>query len=104
MAEKILLLSCDPWHMTDEKTGERRTGVSLSYLSAYRDEAGKGLKPIKVSAPAGFEASIGAVALPAFAEVDFTTRPGAGGKATIAVSAIKIGKPLNIDALFKSAA
>jgi len=49
MAEKALILSGDPWDMTDEKTGQRITGVSLWYVNQYRDGE-NGQKPTKVTA------------------------------------------------------
>ncbi|MCJ8305155.1 hypothetical protein [Shewanella sp.] len=90
----VLLLSADPWEMTDENTGEFRKGTTLFYLNDYRDSAGKslGYKPTKVSASSDVFKDLKASQsrLPAFATLSFSTVPGAGGKASVVIDSVEV--------------
>ncbi len=98
MAEKALILSGDPWDMTDEKTGQRITGVSLWYVNQYRDGE-NGQKPTKVTAtPELFDQLKGQ--LPAVCEMEYGSRPGAQGKATLTVIGAKIIQRIDFSKLF----
>lgn len=95
MGEKALVLSADAWEMADEKTGELRKGVSVWYVSNYREDDVKsaGFKPTKLAGT--FEAfdALRASGLPGLFELDFATRPGAQNKATLTLVAAKhVGK------------
>lgn len=96
--EEVLLLSADPWEMADEKTGELRRGVSVFFVSNYRD-GDNGLKPTKISADRAIYDMVRGK-LPALGKLFVTTRPGAGGKASVLVSKIELTKSLD---LFKAA-
>lgn len=98
MAEKALVLSADQWNLTDEKTGEMRDGVSFWYVNHYRDGE-NGQKPTKVSVASElFDVVRGK--LPALCDLDFGSRPGAGGKATLTVTGCKVIKPIDFSGLF----
>lgn len=107
MAEKVLVLSADKWAMTDEKTGENRTGLTVNYVNDYRDsdEKSEGYKPTKISVPAELMEQVfkqfQSAGLPAMCELDFGTRPGKDNKPTVVVNAVKV---LQKVALFPKAA
>ena len=93
MSERALILSCDAWDMVDEKTGEKRVGLSVWYVNEYRDDSDLafGYKPTKVSADRDLLDSFKSAGLPALFDLDFGSRPGAQGKATLTlVSARKL--------------
>ncbi|MNZ27763.1 hypothetical protein D3C78_449840 [compost metagenome] len=85
MSERALILSCDAWDMVDEKTGEMRRGLSVWYVNDYREdsESSFGYKPTKVSADRALLDSFKLASLPALFDLDFGSRPGAQGKATL---------------------
>lgn len=85
MAEKALVLSADKWSMPDEKTGEIRTGFSVWYVNDYRDDLPEsiGYKPTKISTTPEMFESLRLAKLPALFDLDFGSRPGAQGKATL---------------------
>lgn len=85
MAERALILSCDSWEMTDEKTGELRKGLSVWYVNDYRDDTALalGYKPTKVSADVILFDQLRRATLPAMFEMHYGSRPGAQGKATL---------------------
>lgn len=85
MSERALILSCDAWDMVDEKTGEMRRGLTVWYLNDYREDSDGsfGLKPTKVSADRSLLESLRSAQLPAMFDLDFGSRPGAQGKATL---------------------
>lgn len=98
MAEKALVLSADPWSMVDEKTGQALSGNSLWYVNSYRDGE-NGQKPTKVTASAEiFEQIKGK--LPAVCEMEYGSRPGAQGKATLTVVGLKVLKRIDFSHLF----
>lgn len=98
MAEKALILSADPWEMTDEKSGKPLVGVSFWYVNQYRDGE-NGQKPTKVSGTAElFEQLKGK--LPAVCEMEYGSRPGAGGKAALTVIGAKLLKKIDFSHLF----
>jgi len=85
MAEKALVLSADKWSMPDEKTGEIRSGFSVWYVNDYRDDLPEsiGMKPTKITATPEMFESLRLAKLPALFDLDFGSRPGAQGKATL---------------------
>ena len=91
MAERALILSCDAWDMVDEKTGELRRGLSVWYVNDYREDndTSFGFKPTKVSADRSLLESFQASSLPAMFDLDFGSRPGAQGKATLTLVGIR---------------
>lgn len=82
-----LVLSADKWRMTDEKTGEIREGVSLHYLTDYREETDNsvGFKPMKVQASDAAFAAIKAGGAPGLYELQLKSRPGKDGVPTFQV-------------------
>lgn len=88
MSERALVLSADTWGMTDEKTGQLINGVSCWYVNDYRDDTDDsfGLKPTKISATPEIYAELKKVRLPALFDLDFGSRPGAQGKATLTLT------------------
>lgn len=95
MSDRCLILSADAWNMTDEKTGEVMSGVSVWYVNDYRDDAegSFGFKPTKVTLqdPDMFKQLSGK--LPCLADLDFRSKPGAGGKASLVLGKIAVVKP-----------
>lgn len=85
MSQKALILSADFWRMPDEKTGEIREGYSVWFINDYRDDAegAIGFKPTKVSATAEIFEALRPAQLPALFDLDFGSRPGQAGKATL---------------------
>jgi len=102
MSERALVLSCDSWDMTDEKTGEMRRGLSVWYVNDYRDDGSEslGFKPTKVSADRQLLDKLRDAKLPALFDLDFGSRPGAQGKATLTL--IGLTKVQSVD-LFRTA-
>lgn len=98
MAERVLILSCDKWRMTDEKTGELSQGWSMWYVSDYREDDVEsfGLKPTKLTLRDDKMAMTLRGVVPCLAELEMATRPGAGNKAAVIARDIRIVKP-NID-------
>lgn len=101
MAEKALVLSADSWEMADEKTGELRMGWSLWYVNSYREDSAKsiGFKPSKVSITNELAADLRGIKLPAVAELDFGSRPGQAGKATLTITGFKVLASVDLDTL-----
>jgi hypothetical protein len=92
MSERALVLSCDSWDMTDEKTGEMRRGLSVWYVNDYRDDGAEslGLEPTKVSADRQLLDQLRDAKLPALFDLDLGSRPGAQGKATLTLVGLKL--------------
>lgn len=101
MAERALILSCDSWEMPDEKTGEIRKGLSVWYVNDYReDTAGSfGFKPTKVSADCALIDRLRDAKLPALFDLDFGSRPGAQGKATLTLTGLTKVQNVNLFAV-----
>ncbi len=95
---KVLILSADVWEITDEKTGKTNSGCSLWYLNEYREDTidNLGFKPTKIGANLEVFKSLKNQPLPTLAELDIYTKPGAAGKASLAVRAIKPIKEVKI--------
>lgn len=97
---KILLLSIDGYSMVDEQTGEVRTGTSCWYLNDYREDLPNSLgnKPTKISGSEDLLNSVrsSGIQLPAYAELSFVTRPGAGGKAALTLSGVEVLETLGL--------
>lgn len=93
---KVLLVSADKYELTDENTGELRRGSTLWYLNDYREDTREsmGHKPTKISGSVELIEAIAesVIGLPAYAELSFITKPGAGGKASLMISGVKIIK------------
>lgn len=96
MAERALILSADSWEMVDEKTGELRKGLSVWFINDYREDGigSFGFKPTKVTADLAMIDSLRAAKLPALFDMDYGSRPGAQGKATLTL--IKATKVANV--------
>lgn len=98
MAEKALVLSADPWEMADKQTGQILKGVSFWYVNNYRDGQ-NGQKPTKVSVSVELFDEVKGK-LPALCELEFGSRPGAQGKASLTVTAVKVLKGVDFSGLF----
>jgi len=85
MAEKVLLLSCDSWSMTDKESGEFVKGVSVWFVNAYREDTDTsfGQKPSKVSATPEIFEKLRNSPLPGIYELSYGSRSGAKGVATL---------------------
>lgn len=96
--QKALVLSADKWELTDEKTGEIRRGLSVWYINDYREPTDKfaGFKPSKVTADFESFAALAAANLPAFCEMEYGSRTGAEGKATLVLVGIKPIKSVSL--------
>lgn len=95
MADRCLILSADSWNMTDEKSGEMLAGVSVWYVNDYREDAegSFGFKPTKVTLQDADMFKQLSSKLPCLADLDFRSKPGAGGKASLVLGKIAIVKP-----------
>lgn len=91
---KVLLLSADAYRVVNEGTGEILEGATLFYVNNYRDPSPDvlGLKPTKVSAPLSILTDIkrSSIQLPALADIEIGSRPGAQNKATIMVFGVQV--------------
>lgn len=98
MSERAFVLSADGWEMPDEKTGEIRKGFSVWYINEYREDSATqiGLKPTKISATAEIFEVLKTGKLPALFDLDFASRPGAGGKATLTLVRVKHIKDIEL--------
>lgn len=98
MSERVLLCSVDTWDMADEKTGEMRRGITVWYLNEYREDAvGQfGFKPTKVGAVPELLQVLTTTKLPAVADVDFGSRPGAQNKATLTLTGVVRAQSINV--------
>lgn len=97
MAERALITSADAWEMTDEKTGEIRRGVSIWFLNDYRDDSAEsfGFKPTKVSADRSLLEKLRGQ-LPGIFDLEYGSRPGAQGKATLTLIGVELVKPVDL--------
>lgn len=86
--ETALILSADRWEMTDERTGEIRSGVSLYYVNEYREATDKviGLKPTKTPATNEVFEAVRKGGAPGLYQLDFRTRPGKEAKPVLMAS------------------
>lgn len=102
VAERVLLLSSDYYNMKDESTSREISGHSVWFVNQYREQGAdsKGFKPSKVSITNEVAEQLNKANLPAVAELQYGSRPGAGGKATLTVTGFKIVGSVNFDKLF----
>lgn len=100
--ENVLILSADKWGFVDEKTGEHKNGVTLHYLTDYREDSDKemGFKPIKVTVEDAIFDVVKKGGAPALYSIDTRTRPGKDSKPTLTVVGVKFVKAVEI---FKAA-
>ena len=98
MSERALILSTDSWDMVDEKTGEMRRGLSVWYVNEYREDTAEsfGFKPTKVSADRALLDQLRSAKLPALFDLDFGSRPGAQGKATLTLTGLTKVQSVNL--------
>lgn len=98
MSERALVLSADVWSMADERTGEIRDGISIWYVNDYRDDSDKsfGYKPTKVSAAPDMLEKLRGAKLPSICDLDFGSRPGKEGKATLTLVGMKSVKAVEL--------
>jgi hypothetical protein len=96
--ETVLIISADKWKMTDEKTGELRSGVTIQYVNDYREDSdvSVGFKPIKAPANDDVFEAIKKSGAPAMYRLDTRTRPGALGKPTLTVVRAEFVKQVKI--------
>ncbi len=99
--EVALVLSGDAWDMEDEKTKSRIKGVSIWFLTSYREQDPEGMgpvgyKPSKVSGTNELLEKMRSMALPALCEMHYSSRPGAGGKATLVLSDLTFVKSVDV--------
>lgn len=90
MSEQALITSADVWEMKDEMTGVVRKGLSVWYLNDYREDTSVafGVKPTKISASLDLLGSV-QNKLPGVFDLEFGSRPGANGKATLTLTGLK---------------
>lgn len=99
MKDLALVLSADAWNMTDEKTGEQMSGVSIWFLTDYRDQTHAtqvGYKPAKVGGSPELLEKLRTMALPAQCEMVYGAKPGAGGKATLTLNDVVFVKSVDV--------
>lgn len=95
--QTALVLSADKWSLTDEKTGEVRAGASVWFTNDYREstESAVGYKPTKVTADNVVFDELAKIQLPAIVQMEFGSRPGAQGKATLTLISVKPVRTFN---------
>ena len=105
MAERALILSCDTWEVSDEKTGEIRKGLSVWYVNDYRADTQDsfGFKPTKINADISLLDHLRGAKLPALFDLDLGSRPGAQGKATLTLTGLTKIQAVNLFAVSRSA-
>lgn len=96
--ETVLIISADKWNMTDEVTKEYREGITLQYLTDYREDTDTslGFKPIKTSVNEAVFEAVKKNGAPALYRIDTRSRPGTGGKPTLTVVSAQFVKPVKI--------
>lgn len=96
--ETVLIISADKWEFTDEKTGELRKGVTLQYISDYREDTdvSVGFKPIKTTVNDAVFDVVKKNGAPALYRIDTRSRPGADNKPTLTVISAQLVKPVRI--------
>lgn len=97
--EKALIVSADWWEMEDEKKpGVFMRGWSCWFVNDYRESADKsfGFKPSKVTITDEVAEQLRKIKLPAFCEMQYGSRPGAQGKATLTLTGFKVLGTLDI--------
>lgn len=84
---KYLVLAVSRYSFNDEKTNELRAGASVIVLNDYRKdtEDSVGLKPQTVPLELEMFEKFSKSELPAYFDLDLTTRAGTGGKPTFVV-------------------
>lgn len=90
---KVLLLSADKYSFKDE-SGSNREGCTAFYLNNYRSDNHEslGLKPTKLGASLDVfnQINLSGVTLPAWANVQLDTRPGAQNKASLVLVHVEL--------------
>lgn len=98
--ETALVLSSDVWAMADEKTGAPLSGVSVWFLTPYREQgktAGQsGYKPAKIGASQELSDKLRSIKLPALCEMVYGAKPGALGKATLVLLDVLNPRPVDL--------
>lgn len=96
--EKVLIISADKWKLTDEKTGELRSGVTVQYINDYREDTdlSLGLKPTKAPASPEVFDIIKKGGAPGMYRLDMKTRPGKDGKPTLTIAHVELINPVKI--------
>jgi hypothetical protein len=96
--ETVLIISADKWKLTDEKTGEIRSGVTIQYVNDYREDSdvSVGFKPIKAPANESVFETIKKSGAPAMYRLDMRTRPGKDGKPTLTIVRVDFVKQVKI--------
>lgn len=96
MSERVFLQSVDPWKI--EESG--MTGWSAWYSNNYRD-GDNGFKPTKSGIVDDLAKSL-LGKLPCLANVSFSSRPGAGNKATLVITSVEIVAPVDFPAFLNA--
>jgi len=92
MNQKIIILYANPWSLTDERTGQQRTGVSIQYINGESltpvsgPNGTSGYQVVKQSIPADKLSSLRAV--PGVYDATLTFQPR-GGQQIVVVSDLK---------------
>lgn len=96
--EQALVLAADKWRMTDQDTGEIREGVSLHYLTDYREQKDTtvGFKPMKVGASDAAFDEIKKGGAPGLYELAMKTKPGKDGIPTFQVIGARLVQKLDL--------
>jgi hypothetical protein len=96
--ETALVLSADHYEFTDEKTGDVRRGVTVQYITDYREDTPRsvGYKPIKAPAASDVFDAIKKNGAPALYHLTTKTRPGKEGKPALTVVKADLIKSLSI--------
>ena len=96
MSEKVLVLSASKWNFTDEKTGEMKKGVSLHYVSDYREDTATelGFKPVKSGADDVVFDAVQKGGVPGMYTINTRSKPGKDGKPTLTVVGAQFAKKI----------
>lgn len=94
MSENVLILSVNKYEFTDEKTGEIKKGVTLHYVSDYRENTATelGFKPSKTGANEAVFDAVLKGGVPGMYRIDTRSKPGKDGKPTLTVVGAQLAK------------
>lgn len=95
---KVLILSADTWAMVDEVTKKSVSGVSVWYVNDYREDTAEsfGAKPTKISCSDEVFATLKTAKLPAYFDLSFGAKPGAGNKASLVLNGVANGQAIDL--------
>lgn len=91
MSDTALVLSCDHYNITDQKTGENQDLYQVWMASEYREpsETEKGCKPVKMLTTPEVFAELMKHTLPSVFDIDVKVRPGKANSLSATITGFK---------------